>query len=75
MVRLLISKGKMHGIRPNEIVSSIAYYAEIPGNTIGKIHIHDKHTFVDVPEQYVAKVLSKAASYRIRKQPVTVEKA
>jgi len=75
MVRLLISKGKIHGIRPNEIVSSIAFYAEIPGNIIGKIHIHDKHTFVDVPEQYVAKVLSKSANYRIRKQPVTVEKA
>ncbi len=75
MVRLSISKGKVHGIRPNEIVSSIAFYAEIPGNIIGKIHIHDKHTFVDVPEQYVAKVLSKSASYRIRKQPVTVEKA
>ena len=75
MVRLTIGKGKMHGIRPNEVVSSIAFYAEIPGNIIGKIHIHDKHTFVDVPEQYVAKVLSKAASYRIRKQPVTVERA
>ncbi len=75
MVRLTLSKGKMHGIRPNEVVSTIAFYAEIPGNTIGKIHIHDKHTFVDVPEQYVAKVLSKAASFRIHKQPVTVEKA
>jgi ATP-dependent RNA helicase DeaD len=75
MVRLSISKGKMHGIRPNEVVSTIAFYAGIPGNTIGKIHIHDKHTFVDVPEQYVAKVLSKAASFRIHKQPVTVEKA
>ena len=75
MVRLTISKGKMHGIRPNEVVSSIAYYAEIPGNTIGKIHIHDKHTFVDVPEQYVTKVLSKAGLYRIRKQEITVEKA
>jgi ATP-dependent RNA helicase DeaD len=75
MVRLTIGKGKIHGIRPNEVVSSIAYYAEIPGNIIGKIHIHDKHTFVDVPEQYVAKVLAKASSYRIRKQPVTVERA
>jgi len=75
MVRLTIGKGKIHGIRPNEVVSSIAFYAEIPGNIIGKIHIHDKHTFVDVPEQYVAKVLSKASSYRIRKQPVTVERA
>ena len=75
MVRLTLGKGKMHGIRPNEVVSSIAFYAEIPGNIIGKIHIHEKHTFVDVPEQYVAKVLSKASSYRIRKQPVTVERA
>lgn len=75
MVRLSISKGKMHGIRPNEVVSTIAFFAEIPGNTIGKIHIHDKHTFVDVPEQYVAKVLSKSGNFRIHKQPVTVEKA
>lgn len=75
MVRLTIGRGKIHGIRPNEVVSSIAYYAEIPGNIIGKIHIHDKHTFVDVPEQYVAKVLAKASSYRIHKQPVTVERA
>jgi len=75
MVRLTISKGKMHGIRPNEVVSTIAFFAEIPGNTIGKIHIHDKHTFVDVPEQYVAKVLAKSGNYRIHKQAVTVEKA
>jgi ATP-dependent RNA helicase DeaD len=75
MVRLSISKGKLHGIRPNEVVSTIAFFAEIPGNTIGKINIHDKHTFVDVPEQYVAKVLSKSGNYRIHKQPVTVEKA
>jgi ATP-dependent RNA helicase DeaD len=75
MVRLTISKGKMHGIRPNEVVSTIAFFAEIPGNTIGKIHIHDKHTFVDVPEQYVAKVLAKSGNYRIHKQVVTVEKA
>lgn len=75
MVRLMIGRGKMHGVRPNDIVSSIAYCADIPGNTIGKIHIHDQHTFVDVPEQYVARVLSKAAHYRLHKQPVTLEKA
>jgi len=75
MVRLTISKGKLHGIRPNEIVSSIAHYAEIPGSTIGKIHIHDQHTFVDVPEQYVSRVLAKSGRYRIHKQEVTVERA
>jgi ATP-dependent RNA helicase DeaD len=75
MVRLTLSKGKMHGISPSEIVSTIAYHAEIPGHIIGKIFIQDKHTFVDVPEQYVAQVLSKAEKYRLHKQPVTVERA
>ncbi len=75
MVRLTLSKGKMHGISPSEIVSTIAYHADIPGNTIGKIFIQDKHTFIDVPEKYVAQVLSKAEKYRIHKQPVTLERA
>ena len=35
MVRLLLDVGKAQGIRPNDIVGSIAYQANIPGNTIG----------------------------------------
>jgi len=52
MVRLSLSMGSMHGIRPNDIVGTIAFHADIPGSTIGKIHIHDKHTLVDVPEKF-----------------------
>src|SRR5688572_33072006 len=36
MVRLKLNKGKMHGIRPSEIVGTIAFHANIPGYTIGK---------------------------------------
>lgn len=75
MVRLTISKGKSHGVRPNDVVSTIAYHSGVPGHSIGKIHIHDRHTLVDVPEDYLAQVLSKAEKYRIHKQPVTVEVA
>jgi len=75
MVRLTMSMGKMHGIRPSDVVGAIAYHADIPGNTIGKIHIEDQHTLVDVPEQFVDQVLAKAGKYSIRKQAFTVEKA
>ncbi|RPH56707.1 MAG: hypothetical protein EHM81_12735, partial [Chloroflexi bacterium] len=75
MVRLTLNRGKIHGISPREVVSTIAYFAEIPGHTNGKIFIQDKHTFVDVQEQHVAQVLSKAEKYRINKQAVTVERA
>jgi len=75
MVRLSLSAGKAQGIRPGDIVGTIAYHANIPGRAIGAIRIHDKHTFVDVPEQYVAQVLEKNPSYQIHKQNVQVELA
>lgn len=72
MVRLMLNAGKTHGIRPNDVVGTIAYHANIPGHTIGAIRIHDNHTLVDVPQQLVEQVLSKAGKYQIRKRPITV---
>ena len=72
MVRLTLSAGKSHGVRPADVVGTIAYHADFPGNTIGEISILDKHTLVDVPQQYVAQTLAKAGKYRIRKSAVTV---
>ena len=75
MVRLQMSIGRAHGIRPSDVVGAIAYHADIPGNSIGKIYIEDQHTLVDVPEKLVDQVLSKNSKYTIRKQNFTVEKA
>jgi len=75
MVRLSMSLGRADGIRPADVVGTIAYHADIPGHTIGKIFIENDHTFVDVPESLVGKVLSKKVDYKFRRQSVTVEKA
>jgi len=75
MVRLLLGAGKAHGIRPNDVVGSIAYHANIPGNTIGAIHIQDQHTLVDVPERFVAQVLENTQEYHIRQHRIKVERA
>ncbi|NHZ72007.1 MAG: DEAD/DEAH box helicase [Aquificales bacterium] len=75
MVRLTLNKGQTHGVRPNDVVGTIAYHANIPGKTIGAIRIQPQHTYVDVPEQYVVQVLDKSGSYQIHRQRVTVEKA
>jgi ATP-dependent RNA helicase DeaD len=73
MIRLAISKGRAHGVRPNDVVSTLAFHAEIPGYAIGKIHIQDQCTLVDVPENYAAQVLAKTGAYRIHKQPVQID--
>ncbi len=75
MVRLSLSAGKAQGIRPNDVVGTIAYHADIPGKTIGAIRIQQDHTFVDVPEQFVQQVLAKGDSYRIRENKLTVARA
>ena len=75
MVRLTLNAGKAHGIRPADVVGTIAYHADIPGNTIGEISILDRHTLVDVPQQYISQTLAKASKYRIRKNAVTLELA
>lgn len=75
MVRLKLNKGKMHGIRPNDIVGTIAFHANIPGYTIGKIRIEDKYTFVDVPEDLVDQVMKHNGNYRIGKEKFSLSKA
>ncbi len=76
MVRLSLDKGRTDGIRPGEVVGTLAYHAKISGKVIGAISIQDDHTFVDVPEQFVEKVLAKNGSYRLRdKSKVVVERA
>ena len=75
MVRLKLNKGKLHGIRPNEIVGTIAFHANIPGYTIGKIRIEDKHTFVDIPEDLVDQVMKHNGNYRLGKDKFSLTKA
>jgi ATP-dependent RNA helicase DeaD len=75
MVRLKLGKGKLHGIRPNDIVGTIAFHANIPGYTIGKIRIEDKFTFVDIPEDLVEQVLKHNGNYRLGKEKFSLTKA
>ncbi len=74
MVRLVMNMGKAQGIRPNDVVGTIAYHADIPGRAIGAIRIQDQQTLVDVPQELVAQVLA-SDSYKIRKTAVTITHA
>jgi ATP-dependent RNA helicase DeaD len=73
MVRMTLSVGKIHGVTPADIVGTIARYADFPGKTIGAIRIHEKHTMVDIPEQYAEQALDKAGKCRIRRNLVTLQ--
>ncbi len=75
MVRMRLNKGKLNGVRPSDVVGTIAFHANIPGYTIGKIRIDEKFTFVDIPEDAVEQVLKQNGNYRIGKDKITLTKA
>lgn len=75
MIRLKMGRGKLHGVRPNDVVGTIAFQADIPGSAIGKIRIEDNFTFVDVPEHFIEKVMVHNGNYRIGKHKIALERA
>ena len=75
MVRLSMDAGRNQGIRPNDVVGTIAYHANIPGRAIGAIRIQDHRTYVDVPQEFVEQVLAKTGDYRVQQHHLKIEKA
>jgi ATP-dependent RNA helicase DeaD len=75
MIRLRLNRGRSHGVRPNDVVATIARYSKVPGSSLGKIRIQDKNTLVDVPENFVKQVLAKSGKYEYKKEPVLISLA
>ncbi len=71
-VRLSMSVGKRDGIRPADVVGSIANEADVPGRDIGPIEIQDAVTYVTVPESYVDKIMEKVGRTRFRGRAVNL---
>ena len=67
--------GKRDGIRPADVVGSIANEANVPGRDIGPIDIRDDITFVMIPDRYVEQVLQKVGRKRFRGKALNVRVA
>ncbi len=75
MVRLYMDAGRSNGLRPADIVYSIASQSNIPGRSIGAINIRKYETYLDVPEAHVDTVLSAMKNGKIRGRSITLVRA
>lgn len=48
--RFRIEVGRDHGVQPGNIVGAIANEAGLDSENIGRIELHDRHAFVDLPK-------------------------
>ncbi|MBV8516415.1 MAG: DEAD/DEAH box helicase [Acidobacteria bacterium] len=74
-VTLQMSVGKREGIRPADVVGSIANEANIPGRDIGPIDIRDEITYVGIPERFVEQVIASVGKARFRGRAVNFKRA
>jgi ATP-dependent RNA helicase DeaD len=74
-IRMSIAIGRREGIRPADIVGSIANEADVPGREIGPIEIQDDVTYVGIPERYVEVVLAKVGRKRFRGKALNIRVA
>jgi ATP-dependent RNA helicase DeaD len=74
-VRLSMALGKRDGIRPGDVVGSIANEAGIPGSDIGPIDIRDDITYVTIPASQRENVLAKLGAAKFRGKPVNLRVA
>ena len=75
MVRLFVDGGREAGVRPGDIVGAIAGEADIPGHVIGAIDVHARFTFVEIPAEYVDRVIERMRNVQIRGRPIVVKLA
>lgn len=67
--------GKRDGIRPADVVGSIANEAGIEGREIGPIDIRDEITYVSIPARYRDEVIEKLGHARFRGRAVQLRVA
>lgn len=75
MVRLFINVGRKQNIRPGDILGAIAGETGIKGDLIGDIDVHETFSFVEVPQENAAQVISIMAKRNIKGHKIAIAPA
>jgi ATP-dependent RNA helicase DeaD len=65
-LQLYIAVGRRHGTRPSDLVGAIAGETGIPGAAIGRIHIADGASFVDMPADMARHIVGRFDKIEVR---------
>ncbi|WP_340294688.1 DEAD/DEAH box helicase, partial [Aquipuribacter hungaricus] len=72
--RLFISLGRAGGMRPQDVVGSIANESDLTGKDIGPIVIAERFSLVDVPDEAATGVIHALQATRVKGRKVQVRR-
>ena len=70
-----IEVGKMHGVRPGNIVGAIANEAGLDSKQIGRLRILDAHSLIDLPGEMPAELLQHLRKVWVSGQQLRIARA
>ena len=70
-----IEVGKMHGVRPGNIVGAIANEAGLDSKNIGRLRILDAHSLIDLPAEMPAELLQHLRKVWVSGQQLRIARA
>ena len=73
MTRLFLNVGDEDQILPAQIVKAVCSCSSLSGKQIGAIAMYGRYTYVDVPAEAAAQVVSGLSGQKIGKRPVRAE--
>ena len=74
MERYRIEVGWKHRVKPGNIVGALANQAGIRGQSIGRIHIFDEHSTVDLPKDLPEDLFATLRTMRVVSKPLRIRK-
>lgn len=75
MVPLFVSMGKRQRLRPQELRTLISEKAEIPSENLGRVHLFDNYSFIDVPEIHAEKIIQASDGAAFKGRTIEIKPA
>jgi ATP-dependent RNA helicase DeaD len=73
--RLWMNVGEEMGIKPIDVVNTIAGETGLPGKVVGLVDVREKHLFVDVASEHVNAIISKLNRSEMKSHKLKVKVA
>ncbi|TXT44617.1 MAG: DbpA RNA binding domain-containing protein [Spirochaetes bacterium] len=74
-VPLFVSMGKRQRLHPQELRVLVSEKTGIPPDQLGRVHLFDNYSFLDVQESHVEKVISSAEGLEYKGRTVEIKPA
>lgn len=74
-VSLFISMGKRHHLKPQELKKIISERAKLPFENLGRIHMLENYSFIEVPAKDSQRIVDAMVGAEIKGKPLEIKPA